>query len=115
MALARSPPPLLLGRDKAVKLTLETMPQDEAREIAKKPAVAATLRDIASGDMIVSQDGRNGYLEEFQGVKFRDPDFKDRKLIVPGVMTLIWAGYLTDLCTVTEAGSAALSQNGDRK
>lgn len=45
----------------------------------------------------------------------RDPDFKDRKLIVPGVMTLIWAGYLTDVCTLTEAGRIALaSQVGGR-
>lgn len=85
------------------------LPESEAREIAKKPAVLGTLRDIANGRMIVSHDGNNAYLEEYCGRQYRDPDFPDQKLLVSGVMTLIWAGYLTDFCTVTDAGRAALA------
>ncbi|MBF9233967.1 hypothetical protein [Microvirga alba] len=86
--------------------------EQEARENAKKPAVRDTLEGIANGAMIVSHNGRNGYLEEYNGHKYRDPD-NGSKLIVPGVITLIKAGYLDEFCVVTPAGRKALEDRKD--
>lgn len=86
----------------------------QARVEARKPAIHGTLRDIASGAMLVTQDGTAGFLDEYRGRQFRDPD-NGLKLLVPGVMTLIWAGYLDQFCRVTDAGRAALASPAPKR
>lgn len=91
--------------------------QDEARERAKLLGPMDTLSAIAEGRMIVSLNHKaeTAYLEEYDGKKYRDPEFPDRKLLVSGAMTLFWAGYLTEYGTITAAGRAAHEQKPNDK
>ena len=61
-----------------------------------KPAVLATLDLIVTGRVIVSINHKQkfGYIEEFEGKVIRDPEFPDRKMLMPGVYTLFVEGCL---------------------
>lgn len=76
-------------------------------ELCALPAVYQTLADIAAGNMLVSCDGQNGWLEEWKGRKVRD---NGRKLLVSGVVALTKAGLLSEHCTPTESGLRFLAE-----
>lgn len=78
-----------------------------------KPTVRETLSLIVQGRVLVTVDHKRhlGELEELDGQRVRDPEFPDRKLLMPGVYTLFEAGYLDQFGAATEAGRAALSTN----
>lgn len=61
-----------------------------------KPAVRDTLDAIINGRAVISinHKQKHGYIEEFDGKIIRDPEYPDRKLLMPGVYTLFQAGYL---------------------
>lgn len=63
-----------------------------------KPAVQNTLDLIVAGRVIVSinHKQKHGYIEELDGQTIRDPDYPDRKMLMPGVYTLFLAGYLDE-------------------
>lgn len=76
------------------------------------PAPIKALADIASGAIVVSltKDGRDCYVEDFNGRPWRDPEFPDRKGLLAGAWPLRRAGMIDDFGCVTEEGRRLLSR-----
>jgi hypothetical protein len=74
-----------------------------------KPAARGTLELIGSGRAVIEVDHKAhcGRVDTIDGVTIRDPEFPDRKMLLPGVWTLFQAGLIDAFGLITEAGQRA--------
>lgn len=82
------------------------------REAMSKKGPQEALRLIASGRVIIdlTADGRDIYVESFDGRKVRDPDFPDRRMTMAGGWPLFIAGMIDEFGIITAAGRKALAE-----